>query len=786
MSLPTEDINRLAAMMNTGRYAEAESMARGSLERNPITGFVWKVLGVALMMQGKEALRELRRASELLQDDPETHYHLGNALQDSGQGAAAVVSYERALEINRDFADAHDALGLALRDLGRVDEGLAQHRQALVIRPDFAEAHNNLGSALLQAGRAEEAIASGRSALALRPDFAEAMGNLANALRAAGRIDEAIAGYRRVLELKPNLADAHHNLGNAYLELKQFEQAATSYRQALAIRPDYADALDNLAVALRASGRGAEALAVCRKLVAIRPSSAEAHDQLGTLLLEQRQGEEAIANYRAAIAIRHDYAEAHCNLGHALSRAGRLQEATASLRRALELNPSLAEAHRNLGNVQLDLGALGDAEVSYRRALALRPAYPGALTALSMVLRRQARTLEAELSCAAALEIEPDSAEAIAFMGEIQADKGEFAAAQESFQRAISLNPELPEAWAAIPRYRRMSADDALWLVKAERLLAQPPPLGHEIDLRYSIGKYFDDLHEYPQAFASYRAANELSKRYGVPHDRRKLSQSIDRSISSYNEALFAATRRESLPSQRPVFIVGMPRAGTTLAEQILASHPAVFGAGELRFWTAAAAAYEAAAVDGARRPGVITQLTQEYLRELADLSSDASRVIDKMPANVLNLGLIHAALPQARVIHIQRNPIDTCLSIYFQNLSTTHAYANDLDELANYYTEYLRVMRHWRTALPAGVVLDVPYEQLIDDHEGWARKMLSFIELDWDRRCLSFEQTNRTVTTASNWQVRQKISKTSAGRWRHYERFVEPLRHLLELDPAR
>ena len=224
-----------------------------------------------------------------------------------------------------------------------------------------------------------------------------------------------------------------------------------------------------------------------------------------------------------------------------------------------------------------------------------------------------------------------------------------------------------------------------------------------------------------------------------------------------------------------------MPRSGTSLAEQILASHPAVYGAGEVSFWNAAYDVYRQAELEGKANAQWIGGLGRDYLGCLAALSS-ATRVVDKMPANFLYAGLIHAALPRARIIHMRRNPLDTCLSIYFQNFFNIGPYANDLDDLAHYYGEYLRISNYWRAVLPAAALLEVPYEALIADQAHWTRRMLDFIGLPWDPKCLDFHQTERIVITASKWQVRQKINTGSAGRWKNYERFLGPLRGLTDL----
>jgi tetratricopeptide (TPR) repeat protein len=458
-------------------------------------------------------------------------------------------------------------------------------------------------------------------------------------------------------------------------------------------------------------------------------------------------------------------------------------DALPALQRATQLSPENVEAHRRLGKALHDRGRLDEAAASYRTALSLHPDDPSVLTNLGKLLRSQGRAAEAEANCRRAIEVGPDCAGALAFLGEIHADQGRFAEAESLFKRAIALEPTLTEAWVGIARYRRMTASDAAWLASVQRLLANNLPPQHEIPLRFAIGKYFDDLNEFDQAFTSYQHANELTKRHGSGYDRHQLTQYVDQMILAFDGDWFSRTRAHAHASSRPVFIVGMPRCGSSLAEQILASHPAVFGAGELGFWSTASLAFASSSRDGS----TLSSLANDYLRLLEQHSGGAFRVVDKMPVNFLNLGLIHAALPNARIIHVHRNPLDTCLSIYFQNFATGFPYANDLGNLAHFYGEYLRLMRHWRSTFSDGVMLDLQYEKLVDDQETWSRRMLDFIGLQWDPLCLDFHQTHRTVTTASKWQVRQRINKSSVERWRNYEKFMEPLRGLTgssELDP--
>jgi len=584
----------------------------------------------------------------------------------------------------------------------------------------------------------------------LGPDDAEAHHHSADALQRLGKLVEAVAAYAQALALNPNLVEAHINRGNALRGLGSLAEAAASYRRALALKPDHA-------------------------LV---------HSNLGALLRGLGQFDDAVASFRRALEIKPDFVEAHNNLGNALKDLGRLEEAVASFRQALVLRPDLAEVHNNLGNALMDQGRLDEAAASYRRALISKPHYAEAHTNLGIVLRQQSRAIDAEASCRRALKIHPQSVAAMSLLAELQGDNGRFAEAEQLFKRAIAIEPESPQAWAGIAALREMTRGDAGWLAETQRIAGGRLPPRQEATLRYAIGKYFDDIGDFDQAFSNYQRANELTKTYAAPYDASLQQQAIDRIIEFFDRRWVDQVNIEASASARPVFIVGMPRSGTTLAEQILASHPSVFGAGELPFWNTAWATYTSSTLTGAAASAsVIHRLADDYLRLLEELSPNMSRVVDKMPANFLFLGLIHAVLPKARIIHMRRNPIDTCLSIYFQRFESTHPYAHDLGDLAHYYTEYRRLMNHWRLILPSDTLLEVPYEGLVDDAELWSRKMVEFIGLPWDPACLDFHRTTRTVSTFTKWQARQKITRSSVERWRHYEKFVGPLLRLATLE---
>ena len=523
-----------------------------------------------------------------------------------------------------------------------------------------------------------------------------------------------------------------------------------------------------------------DALAAMERAAQLLPQDAEVHLNLGIGLAAAGERTRALASYRQALALDPRSTAALSHLGDLLREVGEHEEALALRRRAIELDPGRAEHHVNLGKALFEIRRLDEATAAFRAALALQPDDVQALLGLAGTARMRGRAAEAEEICRQALALEPDHVEGLSLLGELQADRGQFAEARALFERALAINPALPAVYCSLATHRKMTSADGAWRQQVEALLAKPLPLSHEMGLRYALGKYCDDLGRYDEAFDNYRRANELARRTKQQYNREKLERRVDRIIATFDAQFLQEQRAGSADSEVPLLVIGMPRSGTSLAEQILASHPAVFGGGELRFWEGAFGVFEAERAAGVSAAELLPQFGRDYLERLRALAGGASRVIDKMPANFLYAGLAHAALPRARIIHMRRHPLDTCLSIYSQNFFRMGSYANDLGDLAHYYGQYQRVMQHWRRVLPAGALLEVPYEELIADQEGWTRRMLEFAGLPWDPRCLDFHETDRVVITASRWQVRQRLNSSSAGRWRHYARHLAPLEQLL------
>ena len=540
-----------------------------------------------------------------------------------------------------------------------------------------------------------------------------------------------------------------------------------------------------LAVALISQGK--DARYALTRAVQNDPADAIAHNNLGNAFARAGQFDQAIASYRRALNLRpqfieahHNLAQAHDNLGGALLAIGRVDEAVASFRGAVEIDPEFFEAHNNLGNALRGAGQLDQALASYDRALQIMPLFAEAHCNRAIALRLLGRATDARAACWSALGIRPRFASVLIVLGELCADNGDFLEAEGFFKQAIVIEPEVVEAWAGLAGVRTMTHDDADWLIQALAITKRPMTPRKQAVLEFAIGKCLDDRREFGQAFAHFRRANEAVKRCRPPHDRQGLTETVDSIIRDHDETWFDKSRHQSSDSPRPVFIVGMLRSGTTLAEQIVASHPSVLGAGELPFWRSAFSEFRAVQRTPMERDMACGRLTSDYLQLLRGLSPNALRIVDKMPTNFAFLGLIHALFPHARIIHMQRNPLDTCLSIYFQNFDAAVTYANDLEDLAHYYEEYVRLMNHWRSSLPSGVMLEVPYEDLVTNQETWSRNMVEFVGLPWDSKCLDFHLMKRTVVTASKWQVRQKINSSAIGRWRNYDSRLGPLRRLV------
>ena len=444
-----------------------------------------------------------------------------------------------------------------------------------------------------------------------------------------------------------------------------------------------------------------------------KPDYADAHNNLGAALFALGRIHDAVIHYERALGLNPDHASAHNNLGAALAAQGKIDEAIRHHERALAINPRHAEAHNRLGNIFKDQGKIDDATERYRRTLAIRPDHAEAHYNLAET--KIFRNGDTDL---AALE-------------------------------ALAGRDDLP-------------ANKALYI-------------------HFALAKALEDCGDYVRAFEHWRKGNDL-KREQIDYDEKSAIELFQRLRGVFDGGLFDRSRGEGDPSSAPIFVLGMPRSGSTLIEQILASHPQIHGAGELNDLDAAVSSVLGTggrpapypecipSLDGATLRRIGQAYLSRLLSRLPSCTDGKVRIVDKLPGNFVHIGLIRLILPNARIIHTVRDPLDTCVSCYSKLFTSGQSFSYDLAELGRYYRGYREVMTHWQSVLPPEALRDVVYEDVVDDLEGQARRMIDYCGLPWDDRCLSFDKTSRTVKTASAVQVRKPLFRSSVQRWRKYE----------------
>ncbi len=675
---------------------------------------------------------------------PAHAFETAAGLQRQGRLAEAEQIYEALLELDRHHAGALANLALIRAAGGRLGEAASLLRHAIFRHPRDAAAHNGLGSVLQLMGRHEEAIALFEQAIALDPDLVVAHYGLGTAFLALGRAEAALAPLEQALALDPGAAAAMSAKGTALQALGRIDEAVSCHEQALALQPDHAPAHNNLATALQALGRAEEASVHYARALALDAQAADVHVNRGKALHRLGRDEEAIIHYQQALALAPRDAEALNDLGNALQSLGRHREAVERYEQALALRPGLAAAHNNLANSLHALDRHDEAIAQYRAAIAAKPGNAVAFSNLGTALR----------------------------------EMGHLAEARHAFDSAVALAPGRALFHLNLAETKRFAADDPQ-LAQLDALAREAAALAEDeqVALAFALAKAQADLGDHAAAFRHLRQGNAL-KRRSIAYDEAATLGRLERIRALFTPALMRAGTGLGEPSQLPVFIFGMPRSGTSLVEQIVASHPAIHGAGELTDFPALASdGLPAFPEDAAALPGdALRRLGQRYVAGLAARAPTARRVTDKLPANFQLAGLIHLALPGARLIHVRRDPADTCWSCFATLFTAGQPFAYELGELGRYYRAYEALMAHWREALPDGAMLELRYEDLVADLDGEARRMIAFCGLDWDPACLAFHTTERPVRTASAAQVRQPIYDASIGRWRRYGAELGPL----------
>ena len=528
----------------------------------------------------------------------------------------------------------------------------------------------------------------------------------------------------------------------------------------------------------RAAGRLDAAAALLGRAIAVNDAVAACHFELGRVFGALQRHAEALACYERAIALQPGHGAALANHGNALRRLGRPREALASFARALAVLPEHPEVLNNQGTALRDLERFEAALASYDRVLAVRPGWVEALCNRAAVLGELDRPAEALAGYEQALSLRPDHAEAHANKGVLLSQLGRAEAANAATEMAIRCAPRRARYYYNLAIGRRLDADDP-YFAAMRGLAAAPLDDEERMFLQFALGRALGDQGDHAAAFRHLLDGNALKRRRTV-YDEAATLGALAHSRALFSDDVMRRLEGAGAPSDVPVFIVGMPRSGSTLVEQVLASHPAVLGVGESSGFERALRRVRGAGSVALSAEG-LRGLGADYLASLPTRAG-VLRVVDKTLENFRFLGFIRLALPGARIVHVRRDPVDLCVSC-FSHLFKQLPYTYELGELGRYYRAYAALMAHWREVLPAGAMLEVAYEDVVNDVEAQARRIVAHCGLAWDARCLAFYRTERTVRTASQHQVRQPIYRHAVGKWERYGDALAPL--LAELREA-
>ena len=715
--------------------------------------------------------------------------------------------------------------GLELHRKGDLEQAGRVYGEILSVHPEQADALHLLGIVSHQQGDHVASVRAIAWAIALRPSVADFHAHIGEVYRALGQFSRAAACRLLASRLRPDHGEAWQH-GDSLRPKIPFEPVG----EARMIGPGPGLDHTNLANGLLARGNMAGAIDHFFLAVQHAPNLGEAHSNLGRALFEVRRLREALFHCGEAVRLAPDLAPAWNHLGNVLRELGRTTEAKANYVEALRIDPNLAVAHLNLGRAVQDDGWLNDAAIWFRIGLALDPDSVEIRWSLANALEAAGRLSEAAEVCEGALGLDPESAEALVCLGSVRHEQGQLDEATRHFLRAIRARPDCMPAHCSLGVVRKQMGDleaaersfrDVLRLPvdhsralnelakllrgklpledidAIDRLISSPElPETRRAELHLASAEVLDARGDHARAADNVRRGKGIklaeTVRAGREYHPEEYDQFVEEMISTCSPEFFARAEGFGLATGRPVFILGLPRSGTTLTEQILAAHSRVHGAGELKL---AQSSFESLpAVMGLTSPpekclGRIDRVTADrlarnHLAGLGEIARDAPLVADKMPENFHFLGLLAVLFPWARFIHCRRDLRDVAVSCWFTNFRDVR-WTNHPDHIAAKFAAYRRLMDHWAETRPVPV-LEVDYEQTVADLEGTARRLVDWCGLDWEPECLAFHESRNPIRTASATQIRQPIYSRSVGRWRNYETELGPLFERLErLNPA-
>jgi tetratricopeptide (TPR) repeat protein len=707
---------------------------------------------------------------------------------DQGEGAALDTAQQNRKRMRRDEAV---ALAIKLANAGRLPAADTLSQQLAAQFPQDPDTVAMRAFVLHRLGRRRDAIDLLERMVAVRRDLPVLHSNLCELCRQEGDLDRALEHGEQAVALAPRYAEAHNNLGIARFERKDYAGALEAYRRAVALKPDFAEAHNNLGNLYRVQEDAEACLRCYEEAIRLRPTYVEALTNAGRAYLAQRQFETAEARFRRATEVKPDHMEALTGIAQAAHGQGKSDYALTLLSRMTTMYPGQIEPYLLMAQLLIEEHKLNGALAAAQQALDLAPADARPLSLMGRLKREMGLTEESIDWFEKALAAQPDAVDVHNQIGVSHMELGRMEAAREHFETALRAAPDALRIYTNLANAKKFTRDDPHYADFLAAAAGIDRLSDHEkIGVYYALGKVYDDVGESEAALDAFIAGARL-KRAELNYNKPASLFLFDRIREVFTKEALDARRAATVPSDTaaPIFVLGMPRSGSTLTEQILSSHSQVFGAGEIR--TLNQSLTETIARDfseSIRFPEVFRFLSQEhfdriveaYLRDVPNWHGQTPHFTDKMLTNFFYVGLINLMMPQAKIVHIRRNPVDNCLSCFTRLFREDLPYSYDFGDLADYYKRYAGLMAHWRAVLPPGSFYELKYEDLVADTEGKAREMLAFIGLPWEDQCLAFHENRRAVKTASVSQVREPIYTRSVERWRRYGPALQPLVDLL------
>jgi len=616
---------------------------------------------------------------------------------------------------------------------------------------------------------------------------------LAAAAQARGAFGEARTYYRKITHKDPTAAPVWHALAGAAFQLGDLVEASAALERACAVEPDNIEYLSDLGGIYLSQGELAAAERTLRAVTALQPDYGQAHYNLCSVLYQRGKLAEAIAELGRLVLREPGFAEAQFNLGVALRDIGNWSAARRAFEAARSLQPETARTYLELARIESAAGLAGDAIRHYREYRKRGHKEPEVAVELAEVLHRDGQADAAVELLEQAEREHPEFAQAVLTRARILHDAGKLTDAEALYHVALERFPQTTAAALGLSRLRRFTAANDPLVATLQHALAELPDTDARAEpVHFALGKIYDDVGEYDRAFAHYATGNRLHAR-ALHYDRAAAEAETDALIETFSAPALQRNDIAGSDSDKPVLVVGMPRSGTTLTEQIIAAHGRAAGAGELAFFPMLARHLPVLTTAGDAYPAcwrhmngeLAQQIIGQYLELLDRHGAGALRVTDKMPVNYKHVGLFRSLFQRAHVVICRRDPRDVALSIYFQYFRDRHDYAWRLPDIAHCYVQHERLINHW-LGTQAAFTHSVDYADLVQDHERTARQLIAALDLEWDPRCLEFHNVERDVKTASNWQVRQPVYATSIARWRAYADHLREFVATLQQERAR